>query len=59
MVIIVPAAPCTGEIEVTVPIEQGVNRNCSRLPVGTVCAHVVGLITELEPHEETGTETTY
>jgi len=56
-VIVVPAAPCAGEIEVTVPIEHGVNRNCRGLAVGTVCKHVVGLSSE--PHEETGAAATY
>ncbi len=57
IVIVVSAAPCTGEIEVTVPIEHGVNRNCRGLAVGTVCEHAVALSTE--PHEATGTAATY
>ncbi len=55
IVIDVPAGPCTGEIAVTVPSVHGVNKNCKAFD-GTVCEHELGLITELEPHDDTGAE---
>jgi hypothetical protein len=58
IVIDVPAGPCTGEIDVTVPIVHGVNKNCKAF-VGTVCEHELGLINELEPHDDVGTVAKY
>jgi hypothetical protein len=54
----VPAGPCTGEIDETVPIVHGVNRNCKTLD-GTACEHELGLINELETHDDAGTEAKY
>ncbi len=56
IVIEVPALPTVGEIDVTDPIVHGVKRNSSGLLVGTDCEHEDGLISELEPHDETGIE---
>jgi len=58
MVIDVPAIPDVGEIDETDPTVHGVKRNSSGLVVGTVCKQLVGLITELDPHDEVGTEAT-
>lgn len=56
IVIDVPAIPDVGEIDETDPTVHGVKRNSSELVVGTVCEQLVGLITELDPHDEAGTE---
>jgi hypothetical protein len=55
-VINVPATPAIGEIDITDPIVHGVKRNSSELVLGTVCEQVVGLRSELEMHDELGTE---
>lgn len=57
IVIIVPLIPCTGEIEVTEPIVQGVKRKLNSFDVGTVCEQEVGLRRVLELHDEFGIET--
>ena len=55
IVIDVPAGPCAGEIDVTVPTVHGVNKK-SKLFDGTVCEHDVGLINEFAPQDDAGTE---
>jgi hypothetical protein len=50
IVIDVPAGPCTGEIDDTVPIVHGVNKNCNTF-VGTVCVHELELSNVLEAHD--------
>ena len=55
IVIDVPAGPCAGVMDVTVPMVHGVNRNL-RLLDGTDCEHELGLIKELAPHDDAGTE---
>lgn len=43
MLINVPADPCVGVIDVTLPIVHGVKRNSSdEFDVGTVCEHELG-----------------
>jgi hypothetical protein len=54
IVIDVPAGPCTGEIDATIPTVHGVNKNCRTFD-GTVCEHELGLINVLEPHVDAGT----
>jgi len=59
IVIDVPAGPWTGEIDDTVPIVHGVNKNCKTFD-GTVCEHELGLIKELETHDvDVGTVAIY
>ncbi len=50
IVIDVPAGPCTGEIDDTVPIVHCVNKNCKTFD-GTVCEQLLGLINKLVPHD--------
>jgi hypothetical protein len=60
IVIDVPAGPCNGVIDDTVPIVHGVNKNCKTFD-GTVCEHELGLSNVLEPHDAdvVGTEAKY
>ena len=53
MVINVPEGPLTGEIDVTEPIVHEVNKKSSWF-VGTVWLHEVGLMSELETHDDAG-----
>jgi len=50
IVIDVPDGPWTGEIDVTLPIVQGVNRYCKTFD-GVVWLHDDGLSNVLEPHD--------
>ncbi len=59
MVIDVPDGPCTGEIDDTVPIVHGVNKNCKTFD-GTVCEHEPALINVLDTHDvDVGTVAKY